>query len=230
MSWKCTAATPAARVDRRTADALRGLGGLTTIPDDDRALLHRKGLLEADGRPTAAGQLLRHDLRSSSVVLLFAVDTEGVHRARLHVGRRRLLYVGGTGPDTAEILVYPADAVPIVLARWGRLHPNEETTDRQYGPIDTGDFWQLLMTGDPTPLLALDSGQHELWKRPWRIWGVQSDPHDISLSYLDVEGHGTYAIRHDTDQVLIRGRHSSLLWGDLLTASTAVRGNRRRDW
>ncbi|WP_116114930.1 hypothetical protein [Austwickia chelonae] len=234
MSWKCTAATPAARVSRRTADALRGLGGLTTLPDHDQTFLHERGLLEADGRPTAAGQLLRHDLHSSSVVLLYAVDTEGVHRARLHVGRRRLLYVGGPGPehtpDTADILIYPADAVPIVLARWGGLHPSEETTDEQYGPICASDFWQLLTTADPGPLLALDSAQEELWNAPWRIWGVQSDPHGVSLAYLDVEGRGTYAIRHDAGQVTIRGRHSSLLWGDLLATSTAIRGRRGCDW
>lgn len=212
---------PVVSVTPEAAEALRGLASATTLPATDRVALADLGLVDDDGQLSSAGRRLRDDLRSAALLLLFAARPDGTtRRARLYVGTRHLMYLGvhpaEEARQTSELLVFPADAVPIVLAGWGRLQPMAQAPAGSHGPIDRDAFRRRCATpAEPVPAGA-DAPLAALWRAPWRLWGAQCDAHEISLAYLDVEGFGTYVVRHAAEDALqLAPRPSSLLWGDL---------------
>ena len=224
---------PALHVSLRGAEVLRGVASYDDLGRSDRRALREAGFVGADGSPTPAGRALRDDLVGAPVVLLYRLE-RGVAgaRARLHVGRRQLLAIGprddasldrrgasshvdalGGPPRTVDVL--PADAVPILLARWGRLEPSRETTHGPFGPYEVDAVMRrCLDPHEPAPE-GLDADSAEMWRRPWRVWGAQCDERNISLTFVDVPGHGPHVVRRRGDVVSLTARPSSLLWGDL---------------
>lgn len=212
---------PAVCVTPEGADAVRGIGTVAALPATDRAALADLGLVGEDGHFTPAGRRLRDDLRGAPVVLLFSTEPDGgTRRARVYVGARQMMYLAvhpvHEARQTSELLVFPADAVPVVLAGWGRLQPMLQTADDRHGPIDPDAFRRRCQTAaEPVPAGA-DDTLAGIWRTLWRVWGAQCDLREIALTYVDVEGYGTYVVRRDDDGAITLGtRPSSLLWGDL---------------
>lgn len=232
---------PACRVSRVAADAARGACPLAELSANDLEGLQAAGLVAEDGTRTPTGRRLRDDLAGAPVVLLYATEPGvGTQRARLHVGKRHMLYIAadtwslpGSSPrpddsidghSDSTMLVFPSDAVPLVLARWGRLHPTHDTVQASYAPVDFATM--MLRCRDPrVPApTSFDDVGCRLWDAPWLVWGAQCDVLDISLAYLDVPGLGVHAIRRNDDEVRIVPRPSSLLWGDLQSLLRPLRG------
>lgn len=212
---------PAVSVTPEAADAVRGIGDLTALPATDRAALADLGLMGEGGTLTPAGRRLRDDLRYASIILLYSTEPDGTtQRARLYVGARQMMYLAvhpaEAARQTNELLVLPADAVPIILAGWGKLQPMVQSADVQHGPID-GDAFRRRCSGAGEPVPAgADESLTAMWRASWRPWGAQCDLLEIALSFVDVEGFGTYVVRgRDDGTVQLAARPSSLLWGDL---------------
>lgn len=222
MNRVTVASLPAVQVSLEAADAVRGLGSVAGLPATDQVALADLGLVGEDGQLTPAGRRLRDDLRGAPVVLLYeAWPDHPTRRARLYVGSRQMLYVG-VPPSAAEraaseLLVFPADAVPIVLAGWGRLQPMLQTRADQHGPIEREELWRRCTTSTAPPPAHADDTLIDMWARPWRVWGAQCDQREISLAYVDIEDYGTYIVRPASQEGFVRlgARPSSLLWGDL---------------
>lgn len=221
MSQAHVESLPAIPVTSQAANAVRGLGSTVGLPATDRAALADLGLIAVDGQLSPAGRRLRDDLRTAAIVLLRSAEADGVeHRARLYVGARQLLYQGvhsgAAARLTSELLVLPADAVPLVLAGWGRLQPMLEAGEDRHGPIDRDAFRRRCATAaEPVPAAA-DPALAALWAAPWRSWGAQCDLREVWLDYVDVEGFGTYVVRgRGDDAIQLVARPSSLVWGDL---------------
>lgn len=227
---------PAVVVTPQAADAVRGIGAVEALAATDRAALVEIGLVGEDGRFTPAGRRLRDDLRDACVVLLFAGEAdEPVRRARLYVGHRQMMYVAVPAAEDVrqahEMLVFPADAVPIVLARWGRLQPSVRAAGTGYGPIAREAIWARCASSAEPPPVGADEAMAGLWSRAWRVWGAQCDVRDFMLTYVDVEGLGTFAIRRAGDEsVRLVPRPSSLLWGDLQGVLGPLRSRPSDDW
>ncbi|QQR99597.1 MAG: hypothetical protein IPK37_11280 [Austwickia sp.] len=231
---------PAMPVTPQAADALRGLGSTAALPATDRTALAELGLVSEDGELTPAGRRLRDDLRHAALVLLystdFATDPSGLtRRARLYVGAQRMMYLGihpaEEARQTSELLVFPADAVPLVLAGWGRLQPMLNSSDEQHGPIRRDAFRRRCHSpAEPVPGGA-EPALAAMWAAPWRPWGAQCDAREIALDYVDIQGFGTYLVRHAEDAtVMLAGRPSSLLWGDLQGVLRPLSRHADTDW
>ncbi|MBW3083840.1 hypothetical protein KEM60_00018 [Austwickia sp. TVS 96-490-7B] len=204
-------------VSPRAADLLRGIGTVQMLSDADRLVLAESGYLTEDGRFTDVGLDIQEDLQDAAVLLLCAGDGLVSHRARIHAGRQELLYVEqGADPQECHLYRLPVEAVPILVAQWGRWPVDENHQERTWGPFDHHDV--MARCTDPhRPLpdgLAPDAAR--LWNSRWRMWSVQCDARDISLIYTDIEDHGIYLVRREEDMVRLVERPSSLLWGDVL--------------
>lgn len=231
MQRIAAAGVPALEVSVRAADVVRGIGDATQLAETDLQVLVEADLVHPDGRPTVRGRKLRDQLAGAPTMLLVACDESGTERARLHVGRKQLLYISsGRLPGHASLLVFPADAVPLVLALWGRLRPSDPDRTEEIGPFAFPALQERVLTGRGDPPPFADDVVEQMWAAPWRIWSAQCDERAVSLSYVDIEGHGVFAVRREDDQVRLVPRHSSLLWGDLQGVLAPLRGRRRSGW
>lgn len=259
MNLTYPGALPLASVSTAAADAVRGVGELAVLPAADRAALLDLGLIDVDAALTPAGRRLREDLRGAVTVLLRSIEPDGTtRRGRLYVGTRQMMYLGipsAAPPASGELLVLPSDAVPVLLAGWGRLQPLEQAVADLLGPVDAAALRRRCASpAEPEPA-TVDPVLAAMWRAPWRSWTVQCDQLAIELSYVDIVGYGTYRVRpaiartnpgnstycagagrasggtDDLDELVeLAGRPSSLLWGDLQGVLRPLRGEVAEDW
>ncbi len=238
----------AASISRAAFDAM--LRGELDVIDGvaDRAVLAGCGFLDAVGGPTQALGELVEDLSDAVVLRLRHTDEQGATRgAELIVGRTVIVAVepdrltrGDEGPGgeaeravapdqradaVVRFEVLPADAVPLMVARWWGIVPRLPADRPALGPWSEEDVWHRLTDPTTPPPEDADEATLAMWALPWRAWGVRCPERAISRTYLDVRDQCTYVLsRLGSGGLRVVPRPSSLIWGDLQTISAEVRG------
>lgn len=192
------------------------------IPVHEQADLVSAGWFTLRGDLGERGVQLRDGLGSRrTIVTLSAVDSVGPRRGWVVVGSRLAVTIidesaTGSGPlDQLSFQVGPANALPIVLARWGALNPSW-TSETTHVLSDPSLIRRRVQDAGILPPSGAHDELRELWQQDWTRWGVSVSELEIELEFLAIGGHGQYAVRTRADgAALLVPRPSSLLWGDM---------------
>lgn len=195
-----------------------------TLDRVGRESLLTSGLVAEDGTPTELGRALREELLDAPVLVLHRADAESLCAARLYVGdRHAVLDCAAHGEHSGAVRVVPASAVPLELARWGRLDPGFGDEEHVYGPFAEADVCARTLDPAAPPPKGLTESERALWAGEWQAWGATCEERGIRVAYLDVRGFGTFMMRpQGSGAILFVSRPSSLLWGDLQTLPTEM--------
>lgn len=193
----------------------------------DRGTLVDGGWYAGDGTYTRAGLKLRRDLLTGmSQGKLHRTDDRGQQRATIVTGISRALLLvephvrhwaskGDCDDAVVQVETLPVTAIPIVMARWGRLSP-AWTFDTEHGPIAPELILRRLQ--DPrTPVPEdADASLAAMWAEPWLQWSATFHRGATHLSYLNAGDRGQYVFKEaEGGWVQLVARPGTLVWGDL---------------